>query len=50
MERIATDTICIQHRAGFGGPESMLHYDPNLPHNRHHPSPQVPLFTNGHGT
>jgi hypothetical protein len=25
----------------------MFHYDPNLPPDRHHPSPQVPLLTNG---
>ncbi|KAG6773197.1 hypothetical protein POTOM_020458 [Populus tomentosa] len=30
-----------------GGPESMLHYDPDLPHDLHHPLPQFPLLTNG---
>jgi len=30
-----------------GGPESMLHYDPDLPHDLHHPLPRVPLLTNG---
>nr|TKS04323.1 cellulose synthase [Populus alba] len=37
----------MQHHGGLGGPESMRHYDPDLPHDLHHPLPQVPLLTNG---
>ncbi|KAG6751592.1 hypothetical protein POTOM_043789 [Populus tomentosa] len=37
----------MQHHGGLGGPESMRHNDPDLPHDLHHPLPQVPLLTNG---
>ncbi|KAH8490895.1 hypothetical protein H0E87_023144 [Populus deltoides] len=37
----------MQNHGGLGGPESMRHYDPDLPHDLHHPLPQVPLLTNG---
>ncbi|KAB5556235.1 hypothetical protein DKX38_007144 [Salix brachista] len=37
----------MQNHGGLRGHESMLHHDPDWPHDHHRPLPQVPLLTNG---